>query len=844
MMQKANMSMCLIVKNEPFLEKCILSFRDYVEELVIVDTGSTDGTTVEIAKKYADIFEVYTDCNDPETGLIADFSMARNRSFALATKPFVGWIDSDDTLSGAENFIKIIENVKNNETVAFMFPYEYSYNELGQCICLHYRERLVSNKEKFKWTNPVHEVLVPKDNESVQFITDDSVIWKHQRQFNPKQVESGRNLRILKKYLEKVGDTDARQLYYIGLEYHNNGLIEEAINHLSKYVDLSGWDDERAMACLKLIEIYQAKGDYENGLKWGFKTIAIKENWGEGYFGLAKMFYHLAEQKGPNEWRNWERCAHFAKLGLSQPLTKTLLFVNPLDRSYDIHRYLNMALNKLGDVNGALNSATTALQAKPNDEALLINKKLYQSHLIKQNITNNINELKDLGEIDQNIFNTIQSIINKQMSIDKLNNNVIPLSLVWNVANQFKKNGHYVKNCYNDIENEDKLFTETYLELFSDNINKLDIVFFIGQGVEQWTPHSVNKTGIGGSELMAIELSKRLAGLGHKVRVYAGSDVMNEGIYDGVEYRTSDKYKDLTCDVLIVSRRADMLGDQYNIAAKLKLLWIHDVCAINATNELLLKADKILCLTEWHKQNVMNAHNLHESHIITTRNGIDLERFNKNIIRDRFKCVNFSSPDRSWPILLSVWHRIKARVPQATLTLGYGFKNWEFAAQHDKLQQDLIQRLKDQIKDLEPLGVRYLDRVNQQQVAEEYLSAGVLLYPTWFTESSYIGGMEAQAAGVRIVSSSIAALNETVGDRGLLIDGEWTSQTYQDAFVEGAVNALLYEGDEDRKELQEYAKEHFCLNKLAKSWQEMFYNLMEVKKINPVVLYRPTKAYQ
>lgn len=73
---KAPVSLCIIVKNEPLLENCLKSIKDYVEEIVIVDTGSTDNTP-EIAKKYADIFEVYTGCNDPVTGLIEDFSNAR-----------------------------------------------------------------------------------------------------------------------------------------------------------------------------------------------------------------------------------------------------------------------------------------------------------------------------------------------------------------------------------------------------------------------------------------------------------------------------------------------------------------------------------------------------------------------------------------------------------------------------------------------------------------------------------------------------------------------------------------------------------------------------------------------
>ena len=52
-------------------------------------------------------------------------------------------------------------------------------------------------------------------------------------------------------------------------------------------------------------------------------------------------------------------------------------------------------------------------------------------------------------------------------------------------------------------------------------------------------------------------------------------------------------------------------------------------------------------------------------------------------------------------------------------------------------------------------------RVNQQQLAEAMLGAGVWFYPTWFSETSCITAMEAQAAGLRIVCPPIAALAET-----------------------------------------------------------------------------------
>lgn len=881
MTEKAPISACIIVKNEPLLEECVKSIRDYVKEIVIVDTGSTDGTA-EIARNLADVFEGYTACNNPQTGLIEDFSQARQRSFELATQNWVMWLDADDVIAGADNLLKLT-TLRNphTETIAVMFPYEYSYNEMGQCTCLHYRERLFSNGKKFHWVNPVHEVVIPNDGVSCAFVTDESVVYKHRRQYSQKPVESGRNLRILRNYFAKVGDSDARQMYYLGLECHNNGLVDESIQHLSKYIGISGWDDERAMACLKLVDIYQSRGQYDEGLKWAFKIIEIKETWGEGYFALAKMFYFLATQGGPNELRNWEKCAHFSRIGLNLPVTKTLLFINPLDREYEIHRYLNMALSKLGDVKGALESVNIGLKSQPNDPALLINKKIYETWIFKHEIAQATERLKSLGELNNENINVISAILNKQpnvqssfwqipnecnfeelppqMSDSQVNSIIVLLWKQLMLRDEFSAAEALVASLPNNIQNTsdiqkikeisaslEKAITEEPVKEFipAKNDNPLDIIFFAGDGVEVWTPKTVEKTGIGGSELMLMEQAKRLAALGHKVRVYNSCGYFGSNIYDGVQYYQTNKFQNLECDVLIVSRRADYLSDKYNIQAKLKLLWVHDVFAINATNELLLKADRILALSQWHKQNLVNFHNIHPDHVIVTRNGIDLNRFNKELARNRFKCVNSSSPDRSWPILLDVWPEIKKQVPQAELHLYYGFKNWEYAAQSDKGQADLIVYLKNKIQEMAPLGVVYHDRVNQETLSKEFLSAGAWIHPTWFTETSCITAMEAQAAGLRIVTSSIAALNETVANRGVLIDGDWTSPEYKDKFIKSVVKALNNYSETDRLNQKQYAKKHFDLDSLSKQWETMFYDLLQETITNPIVPYYPTKPYR
>ena len=94
----------MITKNEEkFLEQCLSSVKNIVDEIVIVDTGSTDKTK-EIAKKFnAKIYDFKW---------IEDFSAARNESLKYATKDWVLVLDADEVLS--DNSFKLKDMIQSN----------------------------------------------------------------------------------------------------------------------------------------------------------------------------------------------------------------------------------------------------------------------------------------------------------------------------------------------------------------------------------------------------------------------------------------------------------------------------------------------------------------------------------------------------------------------------------------------------------------------------------------------------------------------------------------------------------------------------------------------------------
>lgn len=146
-------SLCMIVKNEEkVLARCLDSLADLVDEIIIVDTGSTDRTK-EIAQKYT------TQIFDYEwTG---DFAAARNYSFSKASMDYIYCADADEVLDecNRERFRDLkkvmlpeVEIVQMYYCNQLMHNTVYNYDK-------EYRPKLFKRIREFHWEEPVHEMV-------------------------------------------------------------------------------------------------------------------------------------------------------------------------------------------------------------------------------------------------------------------------------------------------------------------------------------------------------------------------------------------------------------------------------------------------------------------------------------------------------------------------------------------------------------------------------------------------------------------------------------------------------------------------------------------------------------
>lgn len=143
----------MIVKNEEkVLARCLESIADLMDEIIIVDTGSTDSTK-EIAYRYTD--RIY------DFEWTGNFSDARNFSFSKATKDYIYCADADEVLDD-ENHHKFALLKKGLlpeiDIVQMYYDNQLSYNTIYN-FNKELRPKLYRRLRHFVWENAIHEAV-------------------------------------------------------------------------------------------------------------------------------------------------------------------------------------------------------------------------------------------------------------------------------------------------------------------------------------------------------------------------------------------------------------------------------------------------------------------------------------------------------------------------------------------------------------------------------------------------------------------------------------------------------------------------------------------------------------
>lgn len=227
-------SLCMIVRNEEaVLGRCLDSVADLVDEIILVDTGSTDNTKAVAAEYAAKIYD-FPWCDD--------FSAARNYAVSQAVGDYWLWLDADDVIEG-ENHEKLRKILEAPEADMVFLPYWLSFDAAGTPQMISRRERIFRRSRGYRFTGAVHEAVVPSG--SIRY--GDAAV-SHRK---PHAGDPDRNLHIYQKLLLSGKRFSPREQYYYARELCDHGAYRAALPVLEQFLQEGrGWTPDNIGACL------------------------------------------------------------------------------------------------------------------------------------------------------------------------------------------------------------------------------------------------------------------------------------------------------------------------------------------------------------------------------------------------------------------------------------------------------------------------------------------------------------------------------------------------------------------------------------------------------------------
>lgn len=190
-----SISVCMIVKNEEaVLARCLDSLQQIADEIIIVDTGSTDRTK-EIAALYTSRIYDFT--------WVHDFSAARNFAFSKATKDYIYSADADEVLEE-------IDRKKFLDLKQVLLPeieiVEMIYVNPADCNAVYNftkepRPKLFKRLRQFRWIDPIHETVAL---DPLVYSSDIEIMHR------PQSLHSGRDFQAMERELNKTGKLSSR----------------------------------------------------------------------------------------------------------------------------------------------------------------------------------------------------------------------------------------------------------------------------------------------------------------------------------------------------------------------------------------------------------------------------------------------------------------------------------------------------------------------------------------------------------------------------------------------------------------------------------------------------------
>ncbi|MFQ5713266.1 MAG: glycosyltransferase [Candidatus Scalinduaceae bacterium] len=277
-----SISLCMIVRNEEEnLARCLNSVKEVVDEIIIVDTGSTD-RTVEIAKSFgAKVF------NHPWEG---SFSKARNHSLKYATCEWILRLDGDDEMC-KDDAPKIKEIVKDNTCMAITFITRSKFKDSTQ-ETYENTVRLFKNFSGIYYEGSVHNMIMYSGKGAASSLR----VIHHGYNLSEDEMEEKflRTTTLLKEQIKTDPHNPVPHMY-LGVSYMGKGMYDEAIAESKTALKLaekrSSILRDLSVSCYVISAAYLKKENPKESEKYALKKVEMDDQSLDGFCILSFIYY-------------------------------------------------------------------------------------------------------------------------------------------------------------------------------------------------------------------------------------------------------------------------------------------------------------------------------------------------------------------------------------------------------------------------------------------------------------------------------------------------------------------------------------------------------------------------
>lgn len=379
-MTQNSIGVAIITRNRIEQLRRLLPQLTKMDQVVIVDTGSQDGTEKYI-KSLGKPFEYYKFAwrdrptkKNPEFG----FAVARNESFSHLRTTHALWLDTDDvigtvkgrkeTYANADQAYGVFKRIADTAPVdidVWFIKYVYSRDENGNPNTVHTRERMVKLSSGWKWVYPIHECLVPNQPPKYAEVTELDIIHLPGKIVGESATRNMKFLQVWLKQLEEFGPQHdlsrcrmniGETLWALGdYQAAAKWMVGEFIGKHPEALDIEKWHAWVIVAKCQL-----ELANFEAARAAALACIDIEPGLADGFLLLGQV--KLLTKGDPQDILLLMEAAGRAEDTPSQ------LIVNPLDYSFTPRCIVSDCKYQLGQYQAALDWALKALDICPGDK--------------------------------------------------------------------------------------------------------------------------------------------------------------------------------------------------------------------------------------------------------------------------------------------------------------------------------------------------------------------------------------------------------------------------------------------------------------------------------------------